>query len=186
MVVWELRKKREKFEAEALPHLDTVFRAALALTGGGREAEDLAQQTFLRAWEKFAGFTPGSNCKAWLLSILRHLWIDEARHRKVIGPVLSLMDELSEAPRGEDPAVSGEILENFSDEQVIQALKMLPPEWRLILYLVDIAQIDHAEAARIAEIPVGTVKSRASRARNRLKEQLLAHARDFGFIKRKP
>ncbi len=84
----------ERFEQIALPCLDSVYRAAVAVCRQTDEAEDLAQATFLRAFERFDMFKPGTNCKAWLLQIMRHLWIDRIRHRRVTGTTISLDEEM--------------------------------------------------------------------------------------------
>jgi RNA polymerase sigma-70 factor (ECF subfamily) len=172
------------FETTALPYLDNVFRTALALCGKRSQAEDLAQATFLKALGQFASYRRGTNCKAWLLRILRNSWIDHLRHNKVVGPELQI-DQL--------PVAAGEsleethwtnaedILENFADEQIIEALHELPEAQRLVVFLVDVEQTPVVEVAEILEVPVGTVKSRASRARAKLKVLLMDHAADLGF-----
>jgi RNA polymerase sigma-70 factor (ECF subfamily) len=179
--------KASEFEDVALPHLDSVFRAAVVLSGKGDLAEDLAQETFLKAWRQFGSFRPGSNCRAWLLKILRNTWIDQLRHRKVAGPPLPIEQAVvAETPPPEETRWSNaqDILENFSDEQVIDALRLLPADQRLALFLVDVEEAPHEEAAEILGVPVGTVKSRTSRARAALKKALMAHAKDLGFVGR--
>ena len=179
---------RKRFEQLALPHLKSVYRTALAMCGQPAKAEDLAQTAFLKAFEKFDSFRPDTNCRAWLLRILRNTWIDELRHRKVVGPSVPVDERLlpgeqdeSSEPDGSDPH---EILEAFSDEQVIHALQELPEQQRTTLYLVDVEQMPHEEVAEILDVAVGTIKSRASRARSVLKEKLWAHAKDLGFLGR--
>ncbi len=78
---------RDKFESIALPYLDTLYRAAVALCGREENAEDLVQATYLKALQRFELFRPGTNCRAWLLRILRNTWIDQLRHMKVVGMV---------------------------------------------------------------------------------------------------
>ena len=172
------------FETTAIPYLDSVFRVAFALCGRRDEAEDLVQATFLKAFEQFASFRPGTNCKAWLLRILRNSWIDRLRHRKVVGTELQI-DQLPVAA-----PVSGQethwtnaqdILNNFADEQIIGALNELPEAQRLVVFLVDVEEMPLDQVAEILDVAVGTVKSRASRARAKLKTHLMAHAADLGF-----
>jgi RNA polymerase sigma-70 factor (ECF subfamily) len=177
----------ERFEQIALPHLDSVYRAAVAVCRRTDEAEDLTQTTFLRAFERFDSFQPGTNCKAWLFQIMRNLWIDQCRHRKVAGPTVALEAELLVTePEAEIMTWSNacDLLENFSDEQVILALKRLPQDQRLTLYLMDVEQLSEKEVAEITGTAVGTVKSRTHRARNQLKDHLLAYAREMGFVGR--
>jgi RNA polymerase sigma-70 factor (ECF subfamily) len=177
----------ERFEQIALPHLDSVYRAAVAVCRRTDEAEDLAQTTFLKAFERFDMFKPGTNCKAWLLQIMRNLWIDRVRHRRVTGTAISLDEELLVIEPKVDTAPWSEardFLENFSDEQVIQALKRLSPNQRLTLYLMDVEQLSEKEVAEITATALGTVKSRTCRARRQLKKHLQAYAREMGFVGR--
>jgi RNA polymerase sigma-70 factor (ECF subfamily) len=177
----------ERFEQIALPHLDSVYRAAVAVCGRTVEAEDLAQATFLKAFERFDMFKPGTNCKAWLLQIMRNLWIDRLRHMKIAGTTVPADETLpaAEAAAGATTwSDARDLLENFSDEQVIHALKSLPDDQRLTLYLVDVEQLSQEDVAEITGMAVGTVKSRTSRARNELKNRLTAYAREMGFVER--
>lgn len=180
-----MRNVTQSFEKIALPHLNTVYRAAFALSGKPETAEDLTQTTFLKAYEQFDTFRKGTNCKAWLLRILRNKWIDDMRHRQVAGPAASI-DETLIAAQPQNEAVkyenTQELLENFSDEQVIKALKGLPEEQRLTLFLVDVEQLTHEEAAEVLNVPAGTVKSRSSRARANLKIKLFSHAKELGWV----
>ncbi|HUU57970.1 MAG TPA: RNA polymerase sigma factor [Phycisphaerae bacterium] len=178
---------REQFESAALPHIEAVFRAAVALCGDREHAEDLVQVTYLKALEGFNSFRPGSNCRAWLVRILRNTWVDELRHRKVAGPQLPVNEGLLGAPDSPDETVwtnARDLLDNFSDQQVIRALGEIPEEQRLTLFLVDVEQLPQEEVAEIMAVAVGTVKSRTSRARAALKQRLFAHAKDLGFIGR--
>ncbi|NIA22233.1 MAG: sigma-70 family RNA polymerase sigma factor [Anaerolineaceae bacterium] len=175
---------REKYEALALVHLDVVYRTAYALSGSDHEAEDLAQTTFTKALERFNTFAEGTNCRAWLLQILRNTWFDRLRHRKVTGPSVPLDEELAAEP--EQPAEvkwsdARDLLENFSDEQIIEALKSLPDQQRLTLFLVEVEELSHEEAGLVMGVAVGTIKSRASRARAALKSKLRDHARELGM-----
>jgi RNA polymerase sigma-70 factor (ECF subfamily) len=172
------------FEKIAMPYLDNVFRTAYALCGHRSEADDLTQATYLKALGQFASYSPGTNCKAWLLRILRNSWIDRLRHRKVVGSEL----QVDQLPLAADESVEDthwtnahDILENFADEQIIEALHELPEAQRLVVFLVDVEQTPVEEVAEILEVPVGTVKSRASRARAKLKVLLMDHAADLGF-----
>lgn len=172
------------FEQIALPYLDSVYRAAVALCGRSDEAEDLTQATFVRALERFHTFEVGTNCKAWLFQIMRNIRIDQFRRNKVTGNTLPLDEDLAMAePRSEPTAWSDatDLLDNFSDEQIIHAMKRLPEDQRLTLFLIDVEQLSQQEVADITGVPVGTVKSRTSRARNELKDHLLSYARELGF-----
>jgi RNA polymerase sigma-70 factor (ECF subfamily) len=181
-----LRADANSFEEIALVHLDAVYRTAMALCGQEHQAEDLAQTTFLKAFERFAQFAPGTNCKAWLLQILRNTWIDQLRHKKVTGTAQPLVEEqVGEAPVQEEIIWTNarDLLENFSDEQVIKALSQLPEEQRLTLFLIDVERFSQEKVAEITGVAVGTVKSRTSRARASLKKKLTSYAQERGLSK---
>lgn len=179
-----MRNTDNSFEKAALVHIDAVYRAAYAMCANSEEADDLTQATFLKAFEKFGSFRAGTNCKAWLLRILRNKWIDEMRHRKIRGPVLQIEEnQVAAQPYQSEPLYTNaeDMLGSFSDEQVIESLKSLPENQRLALFLMDIEQLTQEEAATVLGVPVGTVKSRTSRARANLKVKLLSHAKALGF-----
>ena len=172
------------FEKEALGHLNGLYRAALAMTGRRDRADDLVQSTYLKALKRFDSFTPGSNCRAWLLAILRNTWLDELRHAGRAGVVVPIEESLLPGPEKVEPTKwtdAEDLLENFSDERVIAALGELGPEQRLTLFLVDVEGLSHEEVAEITGVAVGTVKSRSGRAREKLRERLLDHARQLGL-----
>ena len=180
-------QSRESFEQIALPYLDSVYRAALAVCRRSEEAEDLTQMTFMKALERFDTLEPETNCKAWLFQIMRNTWIDRLRHKKVAGNVVPIDEDLlvTQSEAGQTVWSDAEdLLENFSDEQVIDALRRLPEDRRLTLFLVDVEQLSQQEVARITGVAVGTVKSRTSRARNELKSHLLSYAQQMGFTGR--
>jgi RNA polymerase sigma-70 factor (ECF subfamily) len=175
------------FENEALQHLDAVYRAAMALCRERQEAEDLVQTTYLKAMERFGTFKKGTDGKAWLLQILRNTWIDRLRHQRVIGTAVRIEDiQLAERPAAEEPVWSNacDLLENFSDEQVINALQELPDEQRLTLFLVDVERLSLRDVAEITGVAVGTVKSRSARARSQLKWKLATYAKELGLTGR--
>lgn len=185
-----MQEQSKDFERLALPHLDAVLRAATALSGRAADAQDLAQTTFLKALENFEDFKPGTSCKAWLMRILRNTWIDRLRHEKAlrIGPLPEETTLSAAAPDEPPPAEAAlderKILERFSDADVLAALATLGDDQRLALLLVDVEQMDHAEVAEVLAVAVGTVKSRTSRARAALRDKLLAHAKELGFLGR--
>ena len=180
-----MRGETDNFEEVALPHLNAVYRAAVALCGRVQDADDLVQATLLKAFERFDSFEAGTNCKAWLLQILRNIWIDQLRRQKLTGLVLPIeQDMIAQAPRNNETVWSNarDILENFSDEQVIRALSQLPENLRFTLFLIDVEQLSQEEVAEITDVAVGTVKSRTSRARAGLKEKLTPYARKMGLV----
>lgn len=172
------------FEEIALGYIDVVYRVAVGLCGKSVDADDLVQDTFLKAFERFGMFEQGTNCKSWLLTILRNTWIDRLRHQKVVGNVVSLEDDIIDQAGEVDEDVklnSSELLERFSDEQIIKALKRLPHEQRLTLLLIDVEQLSQNDVAEIIGVAVGTVKSRVSRGRMELKTRLESYAKEMGL-----
>ncbi|MHC4070444.1 MAG: RNA polymerase sigma factor [Planctomycetota bacterium] len=176
----------ETFEKVAMPHLDAVFRAAVALCGRRQKADDLVQDTFLKAFERFESFQLGTNCKAWLLQILRNVWIDQLRRKKIAGHELPLEEQII-AERSHDNEIvwsnAEDLIENFSDEQVIKALSELPEDQRLTLFLIDVEQLSQKDVAQITGVAAGTVKSRTSRGRVALKERLASYAKKMGLTR---
>jgi RNA polymerase sigma-70 factor, ECF subfamily len=176
-----------RFEKIALPHLDSVYRAAVAVCGRPDEAEDLTQTTFAKALESFHTLEPGTNCRAWLFAIMRNQWIDRLRRKKAAGNDIPINENLvAERPQRRKTVWSDaeDLLENFSDEQIIGALRRLPEDRRLTLFLIDVERLDQRQVAKITGVAVGTVKSRTSRARNELKSYLRSYAKEMGFTGR--
>jgi len=175
---------RSDFENVALSQMESVFRAAVALARNRAQAEDLTQTTFLKAFEKFHTFRAGTSCRAWLMRILRNTWIDLLRHRQA-GPDTVSADEhllAAEEPVEETAWTdAADLLQNFSDPQVIEALKRLPDDQRLSLFLVDVEGFSQEEAAEVLGVAVGTIKSRTHRARAAMKEILTRYAKELGY-----
>ncbi len=176
-----------RFEHMVLPHLESVYRAAVAVCGRPDLAEDLTQTTFVRALERFDTLKSGTSCRAWLLHIMRNLWVDRLRHKRAAGTKIP-MDENLEAPSRETKNTAWsnaeDLLDNFSDKHVIDALRQLSSDQRLTLFLIDVEQLDQRQVAKIMGVAVGTVKSRTNRARNELKSYLLSYAKEMGFTGR--
>ncbi|MCE5326839.1 MAG: sigma-70 family RNA polymerase sigma factor [Planctomycetaceae bacterium] len=175
---------RKDFETIALPWLDAVYRAVAALCHDPATAEDLTQATFLKAFENFKTFEPGTSCRAWLIRIMRNGWIDRLRHRQVTGTPVELDENLVVArqePEATAWSDAEDLLENFSDERVIAALRQLTDDQRLCLFLSDVEGLGQDEVAAIMGVAVGTIKSRTHRARAILKAKLEAHANELGL-----
>lgn len=186
------RKKdlRKEFERTALPHLTHLYTAAFYLTKNESEAEDLVQETYLRALRFFDKFEPGTNCKAWLLAIQRHLFINRYQQKK---REPETVDWQKIEKSYESAAVQEESAEKESPEQLLsatimdheigQALKELPEEFRTALILVDIEELSYEEAAKVMGCAVGTIRSRLSRARRMLHVALREYAIKRGLLK---
>jgi RNA polymerase sigma-70 factor (ECF subfamily) len=169
------------------PHRADVLRVAQFLSRNSAAAEDLAQETLLKAFRGIDRLVAGPDVKAWLLLILRNTWRDRMRSEAGRAPEASL-DTLCEEPATQTDAAAetwgepGAIFETFSDQQVIDALQALPEEIRWTLLLVDVEGMTLQEAADVLEVPVGTIKSRAHRGRRMLREVLLPLAREMKLI----
>lgn len=170
-----------RFNEWIWPHRALVLRTARLLVGP-QDAEDLAQEALMRAFAGISSFTPredGTGVKAWLLRILRNTHIDRARHRaRRIDDTADLPAALvAPATVTETPHVVladfDALLQQFSDTQLIDALQSLPHDIAWTLILVDVEELDHAAAAELLEVPVGTVKSRAFRGRQMLRDALV-------------
>lgn len=163
------------FASMTLDHAAALFRTAYHLAGNVAEAEDLTQETYLRAYRGFAGFR-GGDVRAWLLTILRHVYLDECRRRQHM-PVIESVDEDALAFSASDsqawsPSAESEALRCLPSEAIDRAFAALPPDWRLVVLLADVEELPYREIAEILAIPVGTVMSRLYRARKRLQTQL--------------
>ena len=172
------------FDAEALPHLDALYRVALRLTADPSQAEDLVQDTMLKAYRSWRQYRPGTNAKGWLLTILRNTFINDYRRRKH-EPVA--MDLEAVEPHALDRSIEevdpeGSFFAQIVDAKVLEAIDALPQEFREVLVLSDVEGMRYAEIAETLQIPVGTVKSRLFRARRQLQVDLYAHAVEMGYI----
>jgi RNA polymerase sigma-70 factor (ECF subfamily) len=183
--VWEVAaadNRSNRFYAELWPHRASVLRAARFLTHNDDDADDLAQEAMLKAFDAIDRLAPGSNAKAWLMTILRNAHIDRIRSQHNDVSLESLDVNLAADPTREDTGFWGDparTFAEFSDQQIIEALKSLPQEICWTLLLVDVEGLDDRDAAGVLKIPSGTVKSRLHRGRRMLREALLPRAKKF-------
>lgn len=180
----DVKEKAAAFEREALQHLNTLYSFALRLTGVEVQAEDLVQETMLRAYRSWHRFESGTNVRAWLLTILRNTFVSEHRRKRLLGPLLDVTEyesSLSGVERADiDP--EGSLFDQLVDEEVIREIQALPEEFRTALVLVDIEGLRYEEVAEVTGVPVGTVKSRLYRARRALQKRLRDYAVEMGYI----
>jgi RNA polymerase sigma-70 factor (ECF subfamily) len=177
--------RRTEFESEALPHLDALFGLALRLTGGDdARSEDLVQDSVLKAWRSWDRFEVGTNCRAWLMTILRNTFINQYR-RDRSRPAQVEFEEIAEGPGAGtlyDADPEGRVFDRLVNEHVIRAIEELPDEFRVPVVLADIEGLGYQEVADTLGIPVGTVKSRLFRGRRRLQERLHMFAEEMGYL----
>lgn len=185
-IVDEERDKKAQFGREALPHLDVLYGLALRLTGGDEaRSQDLVQEAILKAYRAWDDFELGTNCRAWLMTILRNTFINEFRRQKRRPSPVDYDDVADRSVFGslQDVDPEGRYFDEIIDAEVVEAIDDLPEEFRLVLVLSDLEGLAYQEIAEIVGIPVGTVKSRLFRARRRLQERLTSYAREMGYIR---
>jgi len=172
----EREKEWAAFEAEALPLMADVFRVASYLARDCETAEDLTQETFIQALKSFHRYTPDTNCRAWLVTILYHL---NSKRRHKLGQ-LKLVED-TEEQIAETVAFVPSIPEELKDEEILQALEKLPKAFRDVVVLTDVEEFSYKEVAEFMQVPIGTVMSRLSRGRKLLRQHLTEYARNFGI-----
>jgi RNA polymerase sigma-70 factor, ECF subfamily len=181
--------RRERFQTEALPHLDHLYTVAFHLARSRDDAADLVQETMLRALRFFDQYTSGTNCRAWLLTILYNVFRNRYRQsvtERVAATEEEFEDQVEEmALRSDAPPSNPEsaVLDRLMEGEVQSALDGLPEDYRAVLLLVDIQELRYEEAATVLDIPIGTVRSRVSRARAMLKKALAGFARARGYTR---
>jgi RNA polymerase sigma-70 factor, ECF subfamily len=185
----DVERKRTAFEAAAVPFMPSLYNTALRLTHRTEDAADLVQETYLRAYRTFENFTPGTNCKAWLLTILYSIFINQYRQAKR-RPAMESLDDLEErfhqVAQAAIPALDATTVEAWGSRwspEVERALRQLPEDLRAPLLLVDIEGLSYEEAASVLGCAVGTVGSRLFRGRKSLFVMLQEFAHQAGFGK---
>lgn len=172
----ETDSQQPEFGQEALRHLDALYGFAMILTHNQSEAEDLVQETYLRAVRAFGRLAPDSNLKGWLFTIMRNLWFNRVRHLTNHPRTVEIdteAEELSTLSNGRDDDPFTILLRKVEREQVHAAIGQLPPHHREIIVLRDLEGFSYQQIANILGCPAGTVMSRLARARGRLREILL-------------
>ena len=186
------RHKRTEFERQALAHLDALYGAAYRLTRNARDAEDLVQDSLLRAYRFWDSFQQDSNCKAWLLRIVTNTFINEYQRKKRSREVLDAATAeqnatdgvLVQASANDKQTPEKMLLQNSVSDDVQRALDSLPDDFRTAVILCDMQGLSYKEIAEIMECPVGTVMSRLFRGRKLLAAALRDFAVSEGYVKK--
>jgi len=178
------------FEEAAMPFVDSLYNTAFRMTRNSEDAQDLVQETYLKAYRYYDKFEEGTNFKAWLFKILKNSFINNYR-KKQSQPPQSDFAEIEDAleSRVSDQAAQQikspeeELLKNVLDEDVQRALDGLPYDYRMAILLADLEDFSYKEIAEILEVPLGTVMSRLYRGRKLLESAMLDYARDHGYLR---
>lgn len=180
--------KRQQFEAEAVPHMDALYRTALRMTKNSNDAEDLVQEAFIKAYRYWDRFETGSNCRAWLFKIMTNIFINDYRS-KARSPVAVNVDEIDDSflygqlatgLKNDDP--EKQLFAKIFDDDVKEAIENLPDDFRLVVVLSFLEGFSYQEIADIADLQLGTVKSRLHRGRKLLQKELYDYAVRNGFM----
>ncbi|HWR83999.1 MAG TPA: sigma-70 family RNA polymerase sigma factor [Candidatus Deferrimicrobium sp.] len=184
-----LAQKRKSFEVEALPHMEALYRTALRMTKNQSDAEDLVQETFVKAYRFWDRFESGSNCRAWLFKIMTNIFINEYRS-KARSPMAVNVDELDDnflygqlAVEDTTRTPEQQLFAKLFDDDVKKAIENLPPDFRFVVVLSFLEGFSYQEIADIMNLQLGTVKSRLHRGRKLLQKALLDYAIKNGYIK---
>jgi RNA polymerase sigma-70 factor (ECF subfamily) len=175
--------------------MDAVFRFALRLSGSRDQAEDLVQETFLRAYRSWAQYTPGTQCKSWLFTICRNAYLRQRertqRHEEILSETadrssgaLDVVNPVWVRAVEADP--EGDFFRSILDEEVLARVQELPEDYRTAVVLSDLEGFTYQEIAEMTGVPVGTVKSRLFRGRRILQKALFDYAVSMGYIREHP
>ena len=192
----EENNRRKEFEDIAMEHIDSLYSMAIRLVFNKDEAEDLVQETYLKAYRFFDTFQKGTNIKAWLFKILRNTFIN--KYRKTVKLPSEIFYEDVESVNSnlsyKQESDSGELtdtleskyneLGSLMEDDVKRAIDSLPIEYKEAILLSDVEELSYNDIAEITNVPIGTVKSRLNRGRKLLQKSLWEYAKDRGFIKR--
>jgi RNA polymerase sigma-70 factor (ECF subfamily) len=180
-------EKYKIFDKEFMPHIDSMYNFAFRLTNDEDDANDLLQDTYMKAFRFINSFQEGTNAKAWLFRILKNSFINDYRKKskepsKVdYQEVEAVYNSTEDAEYESTTDLRIEAVQDMIGDEVAMALNGLPVDFRTVIILCDIEGFTYEEMAKILDIPIGTVRSRLHRARNLLKEKLRSYAKSMGY-----
>ncbi|MDZ7691558.1 MAG: sigma-70 family RNA polymerase sigma factor [Balneolaceae bacterium] len=179
-------QKQEDFEEEIIPHLDALYNFALRLTSDPNDAEDLVQDTIVKAFRFFSSYEKGTNAKAWLFRILKNSYINNYRKEskqpnQVDYDEVSTFYETIRAERTDTSDLEDRMFRELIDDDISNALEELPEDFRTVVLLCDVEGFTYEEIANMLDVPIGTIRSRLHRGRNLLKAELMDYAEKRGY-----
>ena len=180
-------EKYRIFDKEFMPQIDSMYNFAYRLTNDEDDANDLLQDTYMKAFRFINSFQQGTNAKAWLFRILKNSFINDYRKKSKEPSKIDYQEVETVYNSNEDAEVESttdlriEAVQDLIGDEVATALNSLPVDFRTVIILCDIEGFTYEEMAKILDIPIGTVRSRLHRARNLLKEKLRSYAKSMGY-----
>lgn len=179
-------KKQQEFNREIIPHLDVLYNFALRLTTDPNDAEDLVQDTIVKAFRFFSSYENGTNAKAWLFRILKNSFINNYRKtskrpQQVDYDEVSSYYESIRAERTDTSDLERLMFRELMDDEMSVALSRLPEDFRTVVLLCDVQNYTYEEIANMLDVPIGTIRSRLHRGRNLLKTELIDYAKKRGY-----
>jgi RNA polymerase sigma factor (sigma-70 family) len=180
-------EKNRVFDKEFMPHIDSMYNFAFRLTNDEDDANDLVQDTYLKAFRFINSFSQGTNAKAWLFRILKNSFINDFRKKSKEPAKVDYQDVETTYNSEEDAETNQtvdlrvESVQDLIGDEIANALNALPVDFRTVIILCDVEGFTYEEMAKILDIPIGTVRSRLHRARMLLKEKLQSYAKSLGY-----
>jgi RNA polymerase sigma-70 factor (ECF subfamily) len=179
-------KKQEDFNEEIIPHLDALYNFGLRLTSDPNDAEDLVQDTIVKAYRFFSSYEKGTNAKAWLFRILKNSYINNYRKKskkpqQVDYDEVSTFYETIRAERTDTSDLEDKMFRELIDDELSNALDNIPEDFRTVVLLCDVEDFTYEEIANMLDVPIGTIRSRLHRGRNLLKAELMDYAAKRGY-----
>ncbi|MEQ8524106.1 sigma-70 family RNA polymerase sigma factor [Gracilimonas sp.] len=180
------KQKQKDFDEEIIPHMDALYNFALRLTTDPNDAEDLVQDTIVKAYRFFSSYEKGTNAKAWMFRILKNSFINNYRKTskkpsQVDYDEVSSYYESIRAERTETSDLENLMFREMMDDDLSNALTRLPEDFRTVVLLCDVDGYTYEEIANMLDVPIGTIRSRLHRGRNLLKTELLEYAKKRGY-----
>lgn len=179
-------KKQKDFDDEIIPHMDALYNFALRLTSDPNDAEDLVQDTIVKAYRFFSSYEKGTNAKAWMFRILKNSFINNYRKTskkpsQVDYDEVSSYYESVRADSTDTTDLESLMFREMMDDDLSEALSRLPEDFRTVVLLCDVDGYTYEEIANMLDVPIGTIRSRLHRGRNLLKTELLEYAKKRGY-----